>query len=119
MDSDIYSFLEPYNASKGNCENDNLYHYNFCISTNNKDYQPTGAINVNKFKKIELEYSTITPVLDANAQVLTICDDSGNVIGINKPTWNIYKYNYDLTIQEEKYNIITIANGNCGIMYAR
>ena len=119
MDSDIYSLLEPYNASKGNCENDNLYHYNFCISTNNKDYQPTGAINVNKFKKIELEYSTITPVLDTNAQVLTICDDSGNVIGINKPTWNIYKYNYDLTIQEEKYNIITIANGNCGIMYAR
>jgi len=119
MNSEIYSFVEPYTSSQGNADCDNLYHYNFCITTNNKDYQPTGAINLNKFNKIELEVNTISPPLDASAQVLTICDDDGNVIGINKPTWNIYKYNYDLVVFEEKYNIITVANGNCGIMYAR
>jgi hypothetical protein len=119
MNSEIFSFIEPFNSSQGSTDCDNLYHYNFCITTNNKDYQPNGAINLTKFNKIELEFSTISPPLDASAQVLTICDDDGNVIGINKPTWNMYKYNYDMVVFEEKYNIITVTNGNCGIMYAR
>ena len=119
MDSEICSFVEPFNSSQGTSDCDNLYHYNFCITTNNKDYQPNGAINLNKFNKIEFEFTTISPPLDASAQVLTVCDEDGNVLGINKPTWNIYTYNYDLVVFEEKYNIITVKNGNCGIMYAR
>lgn len=119
MDSEICSFVEPFNSSHGTSDCDNLYHYNFCITTNNKDYQPNGAINLNKFNKIEFEFTTISPPLDASAQVLTVCDEDGNVLGINKPTWNIYTYNYDLVVFEEKYNIITVKNGNCGIMYAR
>ena len=29
------------------------------------------------------------------------------IVGVNKPSWRIYNYNYDLTIHEERYNIIT------------
>ncbi len=56
---------------------------------------------------------------DPSASFYTICDPSGNIIGVNKPTWRIYNYNYDLTIHEERYNIITFVGGNAGLMYAR
>ena len=118
MDRGIFEFLEPYRGSKGSSAN-GIYYYNFNINTNNSDYQPSGAMNVNKFKNIELEFTTYVPPLDPNAQVLTICDEVGNVIGINKAEWNIYKYNYDITLYEEKYNIIHISSGNCGLMFAR
>jgi hypothetical protein len=45
---------------------------------------------------VEFEFTTITPPLDPYAQVLTICDpDTGDIVGINKPTWRIYEYNYN------------------------
>jgi len=119
MNREIYEYIEPYQTSHDPQFVPGLYHYNFCIETDNKNYQPMGAINLNKFNKIELEFTTHTPALDSSAQVLTVCDQSGNVIGVNKPIWNIYEYNYDLIIHEEKYNIITVENGNCGLMYAR
>ena len=118
MDRGVFEYLEPYSRSKGSSRN-GLYYYNFCINTDSREYQPSGAINLNKFKNIELEFTTYVPPLDPNAQVLTICDEDGNIIGINKSNWNIYKYNYDLTLFEEKYNIIRITSGNCGLMFAR
>tara|TARA_B100001287_G_C22671186_1_gene525338 strand:- start:588 stop:2267 length:1680 start_codon:yes stop_codon:yes gene_type:complete len=119
MNREIFEYIEPYYSSNDTQIVPGLYHYNFSIDTDNNNYQPTGAINLNKFNKIELEFTTHSPTLDASAQVLTVCDASGNVIGVNKPIWNIYEYNYDLVIHEEKYNIITVENGNCGLMYAR
>ena len=68
---------------------------------------------------MEMKFTTYIPPLDPTAEVLTICDDDGNIIGINKAEWNIYKYNYNLTLYEEKYNIIHISSGNCGLMFAR
>jgi hypothetical protein len=51
---------------------------------------------------------------------LTICDpETGVPIGVNKPTWRIYDYNYNLTIFEERFNMLTFVGGNCGLMYAR
>ena len=41
------------------------------------------------------------------------------VIGINKPTWRIYDYNYDLTVMEERFNILTFTSGNAALLYAR
>lgn len=119
MNREVFEYIEPYYSSNDTQIVPGLYHYNFSIDTDSNNYQPTGAINLSKFNKIELEFTTHSPTLDASAQVLTVCDASGNVIGINKPIWNIYEYNYDLVIHEEKYNIITVQNGNCGLMYAR
>ena len=69
--------------------------------------------------KIELECTTLTPTLDADATVLTICDADGTVIGINKPSWVIYDYTYTMRLYEEKYNILSFQSGNCGLMYTR
>ena len=68
---------------------------------------------------IQFEITTFYPPLDPSAQVLTICDASGNIIGVNKPSWRIYDYTYDLTVLEERYNILTFINGNAGLAYAR
>ena len=46
-------------------------------------------------------------------------DLSGNLIGVNKPTWRIYDYNYNMTVHEERFNVLTFVGGNCGLMYAR
>jgi hypothetical protein len=74
---------------------------------------------MNRFNQVQLEFTTITPVLDPLAQVLTICDPTtGNVIGINKPTWRIYEYNYNLYVMEERINMIIFIGGNAALMYA-
>jgi hypothetical protein len=81
--------------------------------------QPSGAMNMSRFTKVDFEFNTITPPVDPYAQVLTICDpDSGQIVGINKPTWRIYDYNFDLYVFEERINMITFVGGNAGLMYA-
>lgn len=117
LPSGVYQFIEPYARSKGK-PNGGLYFYNFCLHTDVHDIQPSGAINLNKFAKVELELVTYIPPLDENAQFLTICDNEGNIIGVNKPSWSIYDYNYDMTLLEERYNILSFIGGNCGLLYS-
>ena len=76
-------------------------------------------MNLSKFNNIEFELQTYYPPLDPSAQTLTICDPSGNIIGINKPVWNIYQYTYNFKLMEERYNILKFISGNAGLMYAR
>jgi hypothetical protein len=119
LDAGIYNYLEKYTSSRGSAP-DGLYCYNFCLNTEPTDFQPSGAINASKFSTIELEFTTFYPPLDPSANFLTICDPETNVpIGVNKPTWRIYDYNYNLTVLEERFNMLTFVGGNCGLMYAR
>ena len=114
----VYNFIEKYTRTPGNAP-DGLYCYNYCLNTSPFVLQPSGAINMTKFNKIELEFTTIIPQLDPLAQVLTICDPlTGNIIGINKPTWRIYDYNFNLYYFEERMNVIRFISGNCGVLYA-
>jgi hypothetical protein len=114
----IYDLIEKYTRTSGNAP-DGLYCYNFCLNTSPYDLQPSGAINMNRFNQVELEFVTITPPLDSLAQVLNICDpQTGVVIGVNKPTWRIYDYNFDLTLFEERINVVSFVSGNCALMYA-
>ena len=113
----VYNLIEKYVRTQGNAP-DGLYCYNFCMTTTPYDIQPSGAINMNRFNQVELEFTTIQPPLDSNVQTTTFCDENGTVIGINKPTWRIYTYNYDLYVFEERLNMITFVGGNCGLMYA-
>ena len=120
LDNGIYKYIENYQNTSGNAI-DGVYFYNFGLNT---DYysslQPDGAINMSKFTNIELEFTTYQPPLDPSAQFYTICDpSSGLPIGVNKTNWNIYDYNYNLTVFEERYNIVTFMSGNCGLNYAR
>jgi len=119
LDAGVYNYLEKYTSSRGSAP-DGLYCYNFCLNTEPTEFQPSGAINASKFSTIELEFTTFYPPLDPSANFLTICDPETNVpIGVNKPTWRIYDYNYNLTIFEERFNMLTFVGGNCGLMYAR
>ena len=116
--SGVYNYVEKYVRTSGNAPS-GLYCYNFCLNNGPFDLQPSGAINMNRFNNVEMEFTTIVPALDPLAQVLTICDpESGEIIGINKPTWRIYDYNFNLVLFEERINIVTFIGGNAGLMYA-
>jgi len=114
----VYQYVEKYqrNSSYGNeCS----YCYNFGLNPNCSDLQPSGASNLNRFVKIEFEFNTVVPPLDFNAQTLAICDPtSGNIVGINKASWRIYVYTYNLVVFQERYNVLVFTSGNCGLMYA-
>ena len=43
----------------------------------------------------------------------------GNPLGVNKQNWRLFEYNYNLTLYEERYNVINFVGGNCGLLYAR
>ena len=119
LDSGVYNYVEKYVRTSGGFK-DGLYSYNFCLHTDPFALQPNGAMNLSKFKDIQLEFTTYVPPLDKNAAFYTICDPSNNeLIGVNKQSWQIYDYNYDLSVFEERYNILTFVGGNCALMYAR
>jgi hypothetical protein len=114
----VYNYVEKYVRTSGNAP-PGLYCYNFSLNTSPFDLQPSGAINMNRFNNVELEFTTIIPTLDPLAQILTICDpDTGEIIGINKPTWRIYDYNFNMVLFEERINVVSFVGGNAGLMYA-
>lgn len=119
LPAEIFSLVEQYARSNGSGKS-GLHSYNFCLNTSPFDYQPSGAMNLSKFKDINLEITTIQPVISANnANFQVICDLNGNPIGINKQNWRLFDYTFNLTVFEERYNVLSFVGGNCGMMYAR
>jgi hypothetical protein len=119
LEAGVYNYVEKYIRTAGSAPF-GLYIYNFGLNADNDMYQPSGAINMSKFSTIELEFTTYVPPLDPSANFYTICDpETGIPVGVNKPQWRIYDYNYDLTVLEERYNVLTFIGGNCALMYAR
>ena len=115
----VYDYIEKYTRTRGNAK-DGLYCYNFCLNTSPFEYQPTGAINLSKFKSIELELNTYIPSIDpVNSNYDVVCDENGELLGVRKSNWRLYEYNYNMTLFEERYNVLSIVSGNCGMMYAR
>jgi Major capsid protein N-terminus/Large eukaryotic DNA virus major capsid protein len=115
----VFDYIEKYTRTNGSAK-EGIYCYNFCLNTNPLEYQPSGAINMSKFKTIELEITTYSPQFDTlNSNFNIICDGSGNIIGVNKQNWTLYEYNYNLTVLEERYNVLSFISGTCGMLYAR
>ena len=118
LEAGVYNYVEKYTRTDGFAPS-GLYCYNFCLDTSPYSLQPSGAMNMSRFTNIEFEFVTINPPVDPYAQVLTICNpDTGEIIGVNKPTWRIYDYNYDLYVMEERVNMVIFVGGNAGLMYA-
>lgn len=118
----VYKYEHQFLAvpGKGFSSLDGLYCYNFCLNTSPFNLQPSGAANLCKYSKIELEFSTITPALNPNYNQLIICDPLlGGQIGVSKPISNMYEYNFDLFVIEERYNMLTFVGGNASLMSAR
>jgi len=119
LTSPIFNYVEKYTRTNAFGQ-DGLYCYNFCLDTNPYTYQPSGAINLGKFKNIDLEFMTFVPQIDeTRSSFQVICDPDGGPIAISKSNWRLYEYTYNLTLFEERYNILSFIGGTCGMMYAR
>jgi hypothetical protein len=115
----VYNYVEKYTRTPSFAK-EGLYCYNFCLNTSQTEVQPSGAINMSNFRAIELEITTITPPIDlANSSYDIICDTNGNPIGVRKANWKLFNYNYNLTLYEERYNILSFIGGNAAMLYAR
>lgn len=114
----VYNLIEKYTRTTGGGNTDGLLVYNYCLNTSPFNLQPSGAQTMSPYNKIELEYSTIYPPLDVNAQSMQIIDpEFCQIIGINKPTWNIYQYNFNLIVFEEMFNQLIFNSGNAALQY--
>ncbi len=120
FENELYEYIEKYQRSIGGSDTEGLMCYNFCLNTNPYELQPSGAMNLSKFTKIELQVTTIEPPLDSNLQFNSICtSDSDTVIGTTKASSSIYLYTFDIHFMEERFNIVKFMSGNVGLMYAR
>jgi hypothetical protein len=120
MTRGVYDYIEKYTRTAG-AATEGLYCYNYCLNTSPFEYQPSGAINLSKFKTIELEINTYSPTVDyVNSSYDIICDaETGEAIGVRKSNWRLFEYNYNLTLFEERYNVLSFIGGNCGMLYSR
>jgi hypothetical protein len=116
LDAGVYNYITKYKMSVGS-SNDGLYSYNFTLNTCD-NIQPSGAINLSKFKSVEIELSTIIPPFDINSTSSTICDATGNVIGVTNKE-KLYTHTFDLYFIEERYNVLRFIGGSAGLVYAR
>lgn len=132
FDMGVFQYIEPFMRTSGGYT-DGLHFYNFGIKTDPYSVQPNGAINLSRFSKIELEIETELPPLDPDAEFNIVCanidntaendvenTNNGNqIVGVNKESFRLYKYTYDLRLFEEKYNVVNFVAGNCGLMFSR
>lgn len=121
MPSGVFDKIEKFSHYNGNSK-DGLYHYSFAVNNDPYRYQPSGAFNTNKFKVIEFEYNNyFNPPLDLSSVFFTtICDPvTGIPIATTKEPTSIYKYNYNLHIYEERYNILEFQSGTADLVYSR
>ena len=120
LESGIYNYIEKYVRCAGGGQKEGFYCYNFCLNTSPFEYQPSGAINLSKFRVIELEITTYVPPVNVGTSNFTVIYDSNGIpIATTSPNWKIYEYNYNMKVFEERYNILSFIAGNCGMLYAR
>jgi hypothetical protein len=75
---------------------------------------------LNKFTNIQLELTTYVPPFDPSGTSFDVLYNTDGIpIAARKSSWQLYNYNYNLTLYEERYNILSFISGNCGMLYAR
>ena len=114
----VLNYVEKYSRSNGNAP-DGLYSYSFSLNTDPFDFQPSGAMNMSKFTNVTFEIETMLPAHNPDATVNVICNADNDVIGIQKPSWGVYEYTYDMTVLEERFNVLILTNGMGGLEFAR
>jgi hypothetical protein len=120
MERGVFDYVEKYTRTHGGAK-EGLYCYNYGLNTSPFEYQPSGAVNLSKFRSVELEFTTFVPQIDIlNTTFDVICNSDGAPIAMsNKPSWKLYQYNYNLTLFEERYNILSFISGNAGMLFSR
>lgn len=119
LDAGIYEYIEKWKRTSGSAK-DGLYCYNFCLDSERAIYQPSGAMNLNKFSKVSFEFNTLEPPINTEPRLINIiCDTNNNPIGFRKSTADLTEYSYDLKIFEERYNMLIITGGRGDLLQAR
>lgn len=120
LNESVYNYVEKYIRTDGNAK-DGVYLYNFGLNSDPRKYEPTGAMNMDKFDEVQFQFNTLQPPAnpDSSAFISNICDEDGNIIGTRKNIWNLNEYNYDLEIFEERYNVLIFSSGTAALLYAR
>ena len=117
--ADVYEHMERLSHSEG-YDNRGIHYYNFCLDTDIESGQPTGGMNMTKYRKIEIEVSVFPPEIDpVKSEFKIICDGEGNVISTNQSTWKLHEYAYNALVFEERYNLVTFSGGSVGLAYVR
>tara|TARA_B100000902_G_scaffold399914_1_gene473579 strand:+ start:2786 stop:4480 length:1695 start_codon:yes stop_codon:yes gene_type:complete len=117
--ADTYNYLDLYNTCNGS-HRQGLYFYSCSLNNNLSKIQPYGFFNTNFFKKTEFDLETLTPNIEPlNNNIITTCDDDGNIISVTKNNKSLFEYTYTLTIQEDRYNILKIHSGMATLTLSR
>ena len=119
LDVGVMKYIEPYTRSKS-IGKKGVYHYNFTVNTDLNEYQPYGAMNMDKFEEINIHIQTIEPPINTENKT-TVCNINP-ITGfeeIVQTSQDIFKYTFDLEVFEERYNIVVIKNGIIGTLFAR
>ena len=119
--SSVYTHEQQYstNYGAGYISLPGLNCYHFCLKTDPMNLQPSGAMNLSKYGKVELEFITNQPLLNPNGDFKVICDAFGEQIATTKTAAKTLLYYYNLLVIEERYNVIRFISGNAGLMNAR
>ena len=118
----VFQFMEKYTTNPGSPQEyeDGIYCYNFCLNSDPFERQPSGAMNMTRFKRVQLAFTTYVPQINPDlADFQLLCNGNGDPIGVKKSSWQLYDYNYNLNVYEERYNVITFIGGYCGALFAR
>jgi hypothetical protein len=120
--SSVYTYEQQYLTidGEGHKSLPGLNCYHFCLKTDPFNLQPSGAMNLSKYGKIELEFVTNAPMINPLADYKVICDIiSGDQIATIKDAPKMLLYYYNLLVIEERYNVLRFMSGNAGLMNAR
>ena len=108
----VFNFIEQYGANIGSGK-EGLFCYNFNLKNDAFKYQPSGYINLSKYAKVTLNVDLLQPVKNENIEVVFYVDPNNNeIVGINSPNVNIFKFDYEMHFIQEKLQLITFENGN-------
>lgn len=130
LESGIYNYVEKYSRTSGQAKH-GLYIYNFSIYSNKDYYQPSGSQNMNRTKNVVFEFETEVSDLkiDSQAELTTVeeltnaqTEINNTISAIRNNDTNRYenhKYDYELFLIEERYNILYVKNGVIEMKYAR
>ena len=118
MSNGVYHLVEQYIRTSGRTR-EGMYCYSYGLNSS-AEYQPSGAINLSKFHNIELELTTFAPQIDiTRASSKIVCNNGEPILISPDPSWKLYQYTYNMTLFEERYNILSFVGGNVGLQYAR
>jgi hypothetical protein len=123
----VYNNIEKYLKCAGQGK-DGQYFYSFALNNNPTDLQPSGTMNMTRFKDISFEFTlTETPndtkfdPTTVTRNVLQTPKGRSAPICVSSVTKKDHTklYSFDMKTYSERYNVLAFNSGMAGLMFAR